>query len=62
MTLYASFAGSSLTVSRIEALKVDGPRVTARTVRGELYVLALADIFAGQVEPQVQGARKAGFG
>lgn len=62
MTLYASFAASALTVSRVEALRVDGDRVTARTVRGELYMLALADVFAGQVEPQVQGSRRAGFG
>lgn len=62
MTLYASFAGSSLTVARIEALRVDGQHVKARTVRGEVYVLALADLFAGQIEPQLQGARRAGFG
>lgn len=62
MTLYASFGGSSLTVARIEALRGEGQHVTARTVRGELYVLAVADLFAGQVEPETQGSRRAGFG
>jgi hypothetical protein len=49
-------------VSRIEAVRVDGSLVAARTVRGEEYLLALEDLFAGAVEPQAQGARRAGFG
>ena len=62
VTLYASSGGSSLTVSRVEAIRVDGALVGARTVRGEEYLLALEDVFAGAVEPQAQGARRAGFG
>jgi hypothetical protein len=62
VTLYVASGGSSLTVSRIEALRVDGALVAARTVRGEEYLLALEDVFAGAVEPQAQGGRRAGFG
>ena len=62
VTLYASSGGSSLTVSRVEALRIDGVLVAARTVRGEEYFVALEDHFAGAVEPQAQGARRAGFG
>jgi len=62
VTLYAASGGSSLTVSRIEALRIEGALVFARTVRGEEYLLAVEDVFAGAVEPQAQGARRAGFG
>jgi hypothetical protein len=41
---------------------VDGPLIAARTVRGEEYLLTLEDVFAGAVEPQAQGGRRAGFG
>ncbi|HVU02166.1 MAG TPA: hypothetical protein VHE30_10450 [Polyangiaceae bacterium] len=62
ITLYVSAEGSSLTVSRVEALRLDGGFVKARSVRGEVYILALEDVFAGAVEPQPQGGRRAGFG
>ncbi len=62
VTLYVSAAGTSLTVSRIESLRVDGSLVRAKSVRGEEYILALEDVFAGAVEPMAQGGRRAGFG
>ena len=62
MTLYVGSSGSSLTVSRVEAVRLAGTLLEARTVKGEVYVLAMEDVFAGQVEPQAQGARRAGFG
>jgi hypothetical protein len=49
-------------VSKVEAMKLEGQLLKARTVRGEMYVIALEDAFAGQVEAQLQGARRAGFG
>lgn len=60
-TLYASSQGASLTMGKIDALKLEGPLLQARTTRGEVYVVALQDVFAGQVEPQPKGARRAGF-
>jgi hypothetical protein len=62
LTLYVASEGVSLTVSRVEAVRLDGPFVKARSFRGEIYVVALSDIFAGAVEPQAQGGRRAGFG
>lgn len=62
MTLYVSSSSSSLTVNKVEAVQLDGKLVRARTARGETYILALEDIFAAAVEPEAQGARRAGFG
>jgi hypothetical protein len=62
LTLHvATSGGVSLAVGRIEALKVGGPLVTARTAKGELYVVRLEDVFAGAVEAAGGSARKAGF-
>jgi hypothetical protein len=61
MTLYAAFNGASLTVSRISALKRDGDLVHARTIKDEVYLLAVSDLFAGAVEASGKSTRKAGF-
>ncbi len=61
MTLYVGCNGSTLTVSKIEALRPDGALLRARTVRGETYVLAAEDVFAGAVEGAATSSRKAGF-
>jgi len=62
LTLYVASANSSLSVNKVEAVQQDGKLVKARTARGETYVLALEDIFAAAIEPEAQGARRAGFG
>ena len=63
LTLYAAHDGVALTVSRVEALKIDGDLVYARTVRRESYALVRADLFAVALEGAVgQPARRAGFG
>lgn len=62
LTLYASSSSASLTVNRVDALNLEGKLVKARTARGETYVLALEDVFAAAIEPEPQGARRAGFG
>ena len=62
LTLYVASSSSSLTVNKVEAVQQDGKLVKARTARGETYVLALEDIFAAAIEPEAQGARRAGFG
>jgi hypothetical protein len=62
MTLYAaSSGGANLTVSRVEAAKVDKGLVQARTTRGEVFILALEDVFAGAVDTPKTESRKAGF-
>lgn len=63
VTFYVAHNGVSLTVSRVEAVKLDGELVYARTAKRELYAVARADIFAVGVEGGVgQPARRAGFG
>lgn len=62
LTLYVSSGGATLSVQRIEAVRLDQGLVHARTKKGELFVLALQDVFAGAVEEtQGSSARKAGF-
>jgi hypothetical protein len=62
LTLYVTYGSSTLSVQRIEAVRQEQALIHARTKKGELFVLALADVFAGAVE-ETQGAsqRKAGF-
>lgn len=62
LTLYVSSNGATLSVQRIEAVREEAGLVRARTKKGELFVLALQDLFAGAVEEtQGSSARKAGF-
>jgi hypothetical protein len=61
LTLHVAAKGVSLTVGRIEALRLENSLVKTRSVRGELYVLALEDLFAGAVEAPALGGRKPGF-
>ena len=62
LTLYVANQGVSLNISRIEALRSEGPLLVARNQRGETFVLALADVFAAAVEGAKSAARLAGFG
>jgi hypothetical protein len=61
LTLYGAFNGASLNVSRIADVRRDGELVAVRTVKGETFLLALADLFAGAVEASPAQSRKAGF-
>lgn len=64
LTLYAGHAGVSLTVTRIEAVKIleDGT-VSARNDKGDRFFVALADLFgvAAEGSSTTASARKAGF-
>ncbi len=60
-TLYVAYGGAGLTVGRVEAMRIDGKLVHARTNRGELYLLALNDVYAGAIEGPTATSRKAGF-
>lgn len=61
LTLHAAFNGAQLSIGKIEAVKVAGPLVHAKTARGETHVIRLDDIFAGTVEASRETGRKAGF-
>ena len=61
LTLYAAHDGVQLTVARVEAVGVKAGLLRARTNKGELYLLALEDLFAAAAEAAPTQARKAGF-
>jgi hypothetical protein len=61
LTLYVGSNGATLTVQRIQALKVDSTLVHARTNKGDHYVLTLADAYAGSVDAASGTSKKAGF-
>lgn len=63
MTLHVSHGGVPLTVGKIEAIKLQGAIVRAKSSKGETF-LALADVFAAGLEggsDPTNPARKAGF-
>ncbi len=61
ITFYVGHEGGTLTIGRVEAVKRDGDLAVLRTVKGETFVVALVDAFAGHVEAAPKQARKAGF-
>lgn len=46
LTLHVAHDGASLAATRIDALRVDGELVTARTPRRETHCFAREDVFA----------------
>jgi hypothetical protein len=62
LTLYVSSGNTSLNVARIEGIRREGELVYARGQRGEVFVLAIEDIYAGSVEAPKAQSRAAGFG
>jgi hypothetical protein len=61
LTLYVASGSATLSVQRIEGVRHEQGLVHARTKKGELFVLALQDVFAGAVEETQGSSRKAGF-
>jgi len=61
LTLHASRDGVGLTIGRVVALKREGELVLARTTKGDQFVLALTDLFAGSIEASKERGRQAGF-
>ena len=63
LTFYLAHDGASLSISRIDGVKLEGELVYARTAKRETFCIARGDIFAVAVEGGVgQPARRAGFG
>ena len=61
ITLYVAADGATLTVSRVQALRLEGQLVHAKTHKGEHYIVALEDAYAGSVDAPSGVAKKAGF-
>ncbi|HVY48485.1 MAG TPA: hypothetical protein VHB21_21500 [Minicystis sp.] len=63
LTLYAGHDGVPLTIQKVEAVRIAHNLVRARNVKGEHFLLALADVFAAALDAGTEAAtaRKAGF-
>jgi len=61
LTLYVASGSSSLNIGRVQAMKHDGTLLHARTTKGELYLVALVDAYAGSVDAPSGTTKKAGF-
>jgi hypothetical protein len=63
LSLYAAHDGVALTVQKIEAVKLANGLVHARNPKGEVFLLALEDVFAAAFDAasEAKAARKAGF-
>lgn len=61
LTLHAASQGVGLNVSKIRRIRTEGALVLAENVHGDAFVLNLADVFAGSVDPANKSSRKAGF-
>ncbi|MCC6648821.1 MAG: hypothetical protein IT374_25055 [Polyangiaceae bacterium] len=62
ITWYVAHAGASMNVSKSTACKLDGALLVARNHKGEVYVVALADVFGAALEGgSAVPARRAGF-
>jgi hypothetical protein len=64
LTLYVSHDGASLTVPKVEGLRLDGDLVFARTAKRETFAIVQSDVFALALEAAATGqpVRRAGFG
>jgi hypothetical protein len=61
LTLHVSSAGVGLAVSKVEAVRLSGTLVHARSARGDLYALVATDVFAFTIDGGETRGRKAGF-
>lgn len=63
LSLYVAHDGVSLTVQKIEAVRLAHAIVHARSSKGETFMIALEDVFAAAFDAGTTSptARKAGF-
>jgi hypothetical protein len=61
ITVHVASGGVGLTVSKVSTLRVAAPQLYLRTSREELFIVALADVFASAIDQAGNHARKAGF-
>ncbi len=61
LTLYLTSGSSTLSVGRVQSIRQDGALLHARTHKGEHFIVALVDAYAGSVDAASTAAKKAGF-
>jgi hypothetical protein len=65
MTLHVAHDGASMTVPRVDAIRLDGDLLYARNPKRETFVVVRTDIFAIAFESDASAGkvvRRAGFG
>ena len=65
LTVYVSHGGGTLTISRVESVKIDGDVVYARTNKKDIYGVSRGSVFAVSADGLTAGQpsrRTAGFG
>lgn len=62
ITWYVAHAGASMNISKSSSCKLDGALLIVRNLKGELYVVELADVYGASIEGGSSSpARRAGF-
>jgi hypothetical protein len=63
LTLYAGHEGTSLTVQKVAKVRVEEGLIEATSAKGELFLVAIDDLFAVSVAGTAQSpsSRQAGF-
>jgi hypothetical protein len=63
LSLYVNHGNATVVAASIEAIAQKGLELRARTSKGEVWFIDLADVFAASVDGRVsaKSARKAGF-
>jgi hypothetical protein len=63
ITLYVGRAGAALQIPRVAELRLQEALVEARNHKGELFLVALEDVYAASISAEGEGGglRKAGF-
>jgi hypothetical protein len=65
LTLHIAHDGAAMSISRIEAVRVDGELLYARNPKRELFAVVRTDVFAVAIEGESAAGkvtRRAGFG
>jgi len=64
LSLYVAHDGGTLTIARVDGVRIDGELVYARTTKRETtYVVVRSDVFAASIDGAAgQPPRRAGFG
>ncbi len=61
LTVHVSHPGGALAMSHTRAVFFDGDQLVGKNERGELFIVATADVFAFSLSPEKSGNRQAGF-
>jgi hypothetical protein len=61
LTLYIAAGSSTLSIGRVQSMRQEGALLHARTHKGEHFVVALEDAYAGSVDAPSGVTKKAGF-